>query len=72
MTSYLRGGPSSIRFAVMRHRGMAWSRMTPLYKKVVSARRHTRGSSESPLSIADQGWSVYGAKRTQPVATGGK
>src|SRR5438132_588441 len=29
MTSYLRGGPSSIRFAAMRHRGMAWTRMTP-------------------------------------------
>src|SRR4051812_4877047 len=29
MTSYSRGGPSSIRLAEMRHHGMAWTRMTP-------------------------------------------
>ena len=46
----------------------------PLSTGVVNARRRTLGSSEplDPSVIPTRGWSVYGAKRTQPLATGGK
>jgi CBS domain-containing protein len=47
---------------------------SPLYRKVVKARRRQCALSESvyPSAIPASGWSINGAKRSQPVATGGK
>jgi hypothetical protein len=46
----------------------------PLYRKMVIVKRLVPEFSESlcPCEISPKGWSVCGAKRAQPVATGRK
>jgi hypothetical protein len=60
--------------AVTSHRMMAGAPMTPsLHRR---AQHSTRlGETPEPLwpsAIQAKGWSIYGAQRAQPVATGGK
>src|SRR2546423_9952559 len=76
MTSYLRGGPSSIRFAAMRHRGMAWTRMTPVLETRAQLGIAHAVPPENALTIRHCG-TLHGAfmepsggNRWQPIANG--
>src|SRR5438105_1806523 len=76
MTSYLRGGPSSIRFAAMRHRGMAWTRITPSLQRRAHLGIAHAVPPENTLTIRHRG-TLHGAfmepsggNRWQPVAKG--
>src|SRR5438132_10774051 len=75
MTSYLRGGPKLDSLCCDAPSRDGLDANDPLStEKVSSSKPRGRTAPErlSPSGIGPQGWSIYGAQRAQPVATGGK
>src|SRR5438132_10015003 len=75
MTSYLRGGPKLDSLCCDAPSRDGLDANDPLStEKVSSSKPRGRTAPErlSPSGTGPQGWSIYGAQRAQPVATGGK